>query len=51
MKRAQAEGIGVVVLDRSGDIRTEVDAAALLHHLSNPRSLIWCEVREHHFSG
>jgi magnesium transporter len=44
MKLAQTEGIDLIVLERSGELRTEVDLAELPHHLSNPRSLIWCDI-------
>jgi magnesium transporter len=44
MNRAQTEGIDLIVLDRSGELRTEVDLAELPHHLSNPRSFIWCDI-------
>jgi hypothetical protein len=44
MNRAQTEGVDVMVLERSGELRTEVDPAELPHHLSNPQSLIWYDV-------
>ena len=44
MEREQVEGIDVTVLERPGELRTEVDPAELSHHLSNPRSLIWCDI-------
>ena len=44
MERVQAQGIDVIVLERPGELRTEVDPAELPHHLSNPRSLIWCDI-------
>jgi magnesium transporter len=42
--RAQAEGIDVIVLESSGELRTEVDLAELPHHLSDPNSLVWCDI-------
>jgi magnesium transporter len=44
MEREQVEGIDVIVLERPGELRTEVDLAELPHPLSNPKSLIWCDV-------
>ncbi len=44
MKHAQTEGIEVIVLERSGELQTEVDLAELPHHLSDPGALIWCVI-------
>jgi magnesium transporter len=44
MNRAQTERFDLIVLERSGELRTEVDLAELPHHLSNPRSLIWGDI-------
>jgi magnesium transporter len=44
MNRAQTEGVDVMVLERSGELRTEVDPAGLPHYLSNLQSLIWCDI-------
>src|SRR3712207_2187335 len=44
MKRARTEDIDVIVLERSGELRTELDPAELPHHLSDPGSLIWCDI-------
>jgi magnesium transporter len=44
MEREQIEDIDVIVLERSGELRTKVDLAELPHHLSNPKSLIWCDI-------
>ena len=40
MEREQVEGIDVIVLERPGELQTQVDLA----ELSNPKSLIWCDV-------
>jgi hypothetical protein len=34
MEREQVEGIDVIVLERPGELRTEVDLAELPHHPS-----------------
>jgi magnesium transporter len=44
MKGAQTEGVDAIVLESSGELRTELDLAELPHHLSDPRSLIWCDI-------
>ena len=44
MEREQVEGIDVIVLERPDELRPEVDLAELPHHLSNPKSLNWCDV-------
>jgi magnesium transporter len=44
MKRAQTEGVDAIVLEDSGELRTEVGVAELPHHLSDPGSLIWCDI-------
>jgi magnesium transporter len=44
MNHAQTEGIDLIFLERSGELRTEADLAQLPHHLSDPRSLIWCDI-------
>jgi hypothetical protein len=44
MEREQIGGVDVIVLERPGELRTEVDLAELHHHLSNLRSLIWCDI-------
>jgi magnesium transporter len=44
MKPAWTEDVDVIVLEDSGELRTELDLAELPHHLSDPRSLIWCDI-------
>ncbi len=44
MEREQVEGTDVIVLERPGELRTEVDLAGLPHPLANPKLLIWCDV-------
>src|SRR3712207_3161202 len=44
MEREQVEAIDVIVLERPSELRTGVNPAELPHHLSNPRSLIWCDI-------
>src|SRR3712207_7837078 len=44
MEHEQIEGIDVIVLERTGELRTGVNPAELPHHLSNPRSLVWCDI-------
>jgi hypothetical protein len=44
MKRAQTEGVDAIVLESSGDLRTELDPAELPYHLSDPGVLIWCDI-------
>src|SRR5919107_6126247 len=44
MNHAQTEGIDLIFLERSGELRTEADLAQLPQHLSDPRSLIWCDI-------
>ena len=34
----------MIALERPGELRTEVDPAELPHHLSSPKSLIWCDI-------
>ena len=38
------ECVDALVLEGSGALRREVDLAGLPHHLSDPRSLIWCDI-------
>jgi hypothetical protein len=44
MRRTQTKGVDVLVLEGSGELQTKVDLAELPHHLSDPRSLIWCDI-------
>jgi magnesium transporter len=44
MKPAWTEDVDVIVLEDSGELRTVLDLAELPHHLSDPRSLIWCDI-------
>jgi magnesium transporter len=44
MKGAQTEGVDTIVMEGSGELRTELDPAELSHHLSDPGSLIWCDI-------
>lgn len=38
------ENVDLVVLDGSGELRTDVDLEELPYHLSDPEALIWCDI-------
>ncbi len=44
MRRTQTKSVDVLVLESSGELRTEVGLEELPRHLSEPRSLIWCDI-------
>jgi magnesium transporter len=44
MRLMQTKCVDVMVLESSGELRTEVSLEELPRHLADPRSLIWCDI-------